>query len=180
MSVFTKHSGISTSTALNSTSDKDNQKLSKFRHFSTKIISGIRSASSNSLLALKNIAQNGDFVTVISLYIAGQGSSFFTLPWCWANGSLVTCIIASICKIVGYSYIGITIFNESEKCVGKIPTIGKKEIPELSQIVEHKFGKTAGIVSVFVGTILILFSVCSIFLFICRMSSTLNTEQCTF
>ena len=91
--------------------------------------------------SIKKVARNGDFVTTISLFLTGQGAGFFGIPWTWSRGSILTGIFASVVKCFFYTYMGITLFEASESCVGLIAGHDKDELPELSSVVDFKFGK---------------------------------------
>ena len=160
-SVFTNRSAVSTST----------QTEAQKRSFSTRILlsvkNRIRSASIYSINSIKKVARNGDFVTTISLFLTGQGAGFFGIPWTWSRGSILTGIFASVVKCFFYTYMGITLFEASESCVGLIAGHDKDELPELSSVVDFKFGKNWSYVCTFFALGNSLAATIANFLFLC-------------
>ncbi|CAG5101943.1 Oidioi.mRNA.OKI2018_I69.chr1.g71.t1.cds [Oikopleura dioica] len=132
-SVFTERSGT--------LSTRNAPRTRKSRNVSTQILSSIRRVSQQSIESIKRVARNGDFITIVSLVTAGQGNGFFTIPWVWANGSLVPCLLLAFLTIFAYSFIGITVFEMSERHVGLIPSLGKDELPDISFIIDYKYGR---------------------------------------
>lgn len=160
-SVFTNRSATSTST----------QTEAQKRSFSTRIFlsvqNRIRSASIYSLASIRKVARNGDFVTTISLFLTGQGAGFFGIPWTWSRGSILTGIFASIIKCVFYTYMGVTLFEASESCVGLIAGHEKDELPELSMVVDFKYGKNWSYLCTFFALGNSLAGTIANFLFLC-------------
>ncbi|CBY11040.1 unnamed protein product [Oikopleura dioica] len=160
-SVFTNRSTNSTSTKT------EDQK----RSFSTRILLSIRErirlVSNYSIVSIKKVARNGDFVTTISLFLAGQGCGFFGIPWSWSRGSILTGIIAAVMKCFFYTYMGITFFEASESCVGLIAGHGKDELPDLSMVVDFKYGRNWSYICTFFGLSLSVAATVANFLYLC-------------